>query len=219
MKAWRPSTTVVVNIQTKNICRLINCGSGRLRGIQYRTFKIINKTTAGSGCETTPHFLTVHHISSRIGDLLNQIIHIISYGVFNSTKSKKTYKSRRVVEYSLIWLTVAYQGGSYINTLFRWMSCYCRDAVCIFYLVLRALDTVEDDMTIPLKTKVPMLKEFYTYLENPDWKYMHSEEKDKMVLEQFPVVCNTYFTYIFTISTTWNIPVHNRKVRLLNKIW
>ncbi len=60
--------------------------------------------------------------------------------------------------------------------------------MCIFYLVLRALDTVEDDMTISLEEKLPMLKEFYTYLQLPDWKFMKSQEKDKMVLEQFPVV-------------------------------
>ena len=32
------------------------------------------------------------------------------------------------------------------------------DAVCVFYLVLRALDTVEDDMTLSVETKLPILK-------------------------------------------------------------
>jgi farnesyl-diphosphate farnesyltransferase len=36
-----------------------------------------------------------------------------------------------------------------------------RDPVCVFYLVLRALDTVEDDMAIPVSTKVPLLRSFY----------------------------------------------------------
>jgi len=36
-----------------------------------------------------------------------------------------------------------------------------KDAVCVFYLVLRALDTVEDDMSIPLEQKLPMLVDFY----------------------------------------------------------
>ncbi|XP_064620625.1 squalene synthase-like [Lineus longissimus] len=63
-----------------------------------------------------------------------------------------------------------------------------RDAVCIFYLVLRALDTVEDDMTIPLDVKVPMLKSFYKNLQDPVWKFMDSKEKDKIVLEQFPQI-------------------------------
>ena len=65
---------------------------------------------------------------------------------------------------------------------------YSSHPVCIFYLVLRALDTVEDDMTIPLATKVPLLKTFYTRLEDPEWKYTESQEKDRIVLEDFPVV-------------------------------
>ena len=58
----------------------------------------------------------------------------------------------------------------------------------MFYLVLRALDTVEDDMNIPVAQKVAMLKEFHTYLYLSDWRFMESTEKDKAVLEDFPVV-------------------------------
>ena len=36
-----------------------------------------------------------------------------------------------------------------------------RDAVCVFYLVLRGLDTVEDDMALPASTKVPDLIKFH----------------------------------------------------------
>jgi farnesyl-diphosphate farnesyltransferase len=36
-----------------------------------------------------------------------------------------------------------------------------RDAVCVFYLILRALDTVEDDMAVPVERKVPLLKAFH----------------------------------------------------------
>uniref|UniRef100_A0A8C3TDH2 Squalene synthase n=1 Tax=Chelydra serpentina TaxID=8475 RepID=A0A8C3TDH2_CHESE len=63
-----------------------------------------------------------------------------------------------------------------------------RHAVCILYLVLRALDTVEDDMTISLETKVPMLHDFHSYLYQPDWRYMESKEKYKQVLEDFPTI-------------------------------
>ncbi|KYO41025.1 squalene synthase [Alligator mississippiensis] len=63
-----------------------------------------------------------------------------------------------------------------------------RHAVCIFYLVLRALDTIEDDMTISLETKVPMLHEFHSYLYQPEWRYTESKEKDKQVLEDFPTI-------------------------------
>ena len=36
-----------------------------------------------------------------------------------------------------------------------------RDPVCVFYLVLRALDTVEDDMAIPAPDKLPVLISFH----------------------------------------------------------
>uniref|UniRef100_G1KIG7 Squalene synthase n=1 Tax=Anolis carolinensis TaxID=28377 RepID=G1KIG7_ANOCA len=61
-------------------------------------------------------------------------------------------------------------------------------AVCIFYLVLRALDTVEDDMTINLDPKVPILHNFHSYFYQSDWRFMESNEKDKQVLEDFPTI-------------------------------
>lgn len=36
-----------------------------------------------------------------------------------------------------------------------------KDPVCIFYLVLRALDTVEDDMAIDSSVKLPILESFH----------------------------------------------------------
>ncbi|KAI9601242.1 hypothetical protein H4Q26_001053 [Puccinia striiformis f. sp. tritici PST-130] len=43
--------------------------------------------------------------------------------------------------------------------------------VCIFYLVLRALDTVEDDMSIDIEIKETLLKTFYQKLEQPGWNF------------------------------------------------
>lgn len=77
---------------------------------------------------------------------------------------------------------------------------YSRDAVCIFYLVLRALDTVEDDMTIPIPVKVPMLKSFYKNLWDPDWNYTESNDKDRIVLENFPSVSPIVFKIFFVYS-------------------
>lgn len=62
------------------------------------------------------------------------------------------------------------------------------NAICIFYLVLRALDTVEDDMSIPLAKKVSMLQNFHLYLYEPDWCFLESKEKHRQVLEDFPTV-------------------------------
>ncbi|XP_019341065.2 squalene synthase-like [Alligator mississippiensis] len=63
-----------------------------------------------------------------------------------------------------------------------------RHAACIFYLVLRALDTTEDDMSISLETKIPMLPVFHNYQYQPEWRYMESKAKDKQMLEDFSTV-------------------------------
>ena len=44
-----------------------------------------------------------------------------------------------------------------------------RDAVCIFYLVLRGLDSVEDDMTFDVKKKIPLLIDFHNKLDEDGW--------------------------------------------------
>ncbi|XP_076457035.1 squalene synthase-like isoform X2 [Babylonia areolata] len=67
-----------------------------------------------------------------------------------------------------------------------------RNAICIFYLVLRALDTVEDDMTIPNDIKIPMLKSFYRNLQDKTWCFNHSKEKDRIVLEDFPTISHEF---------------------------
>jgi len=66
--------------------------------------------------------------------------------------------------------------------------------------VLRALDTVEDDVTIPVDVKSTMLTNFHTYLVDADWKYMGSTEKDRMVLEHFPVVCLVFALFHICIN-------------------
>lgn len=59
--------------------------------------------------------------------------------------------------------------------------------VCVFYLVLRGLDTVEDDTSIPLETKEPMLRGFCDILDQDGWSFdgNRPEEKDRELLVQF----------------------------------
>ena len=44
-----------------------------------------------------------------------------------------------------------------------------RDPVCLFYLALRGLDSVEDDMTYPVADKIPLLCTFYSKLAIDGW--------------------------------------------------
>jgi farnesyl-diphosphate farnesyltransferase len=54
-----------------------------------------------------------------------------------------------------------------------------RDPICVFYLVLRALDTVEDDMAYPKEKKLKLLEEFYTHLDNPNFVINDCGEPEK----------------------------------------
>ena len=59
--------------------------------------------------------------------------------------------------------------------------------VALFYLVLRGLDTIEDDMTISLEEKEPLLRSFETVLERDGWTYDGNgpHEKDRELLVHF----------------------------------
>lgn len=62
--------------------------------------------------------------------------------------------------------------------------------ITLFYLVLRGLDTVEDDMTIPLDIKEPLLRQFYENTEVEGWAFDGNgpEEKDRQLLVEFTCV-------------------------------
>ena len=59
--------------------------------------------------------------------------------------------------------------------------------ICVFYLVLRGLDTIEDDTSIPFATKEPLLRNFKDILTEDGWNFTGNrpEEKDRELLVQF----------------------------------
>eukprot|EP00041_Stephanoeca_diplocostata_P002455 m.26713 g.26713 ORF g.26713 m.26713 type:complete len:415 (+) comp13377_c0_seq2:70-1314(+) len=65
-----------------------------------------------------------------------------------------------------------------------------RPSICIFYLVLRGLDTVEDDMSIANSVKVPLLRSFHEKLTEAGWTFNGNAdtEKDKVLMLEFDVV-------------------------------
>ncbi|XP_043713119.1 squalene synthase 1-like [Telopea speciosissima] len=67
-----------------------------------------------------------------------------------------------------------------------------RNAVCIFYLVLRALDTVEDDTSIPSDTKVPILKAFHQHIYDRDWHFSCGTKHYKVLMDQFHLVSTAF---------------------------
>ncbi|KAG4985131.1 hypothetical protein JHK86_032822 [Glycine max] len=67
-----------------------------------------------------------------------------------------------------------------------------RNAVCIFYLVLRALDTVEDDTSIETDVKVPILIAFHRHIYDRDWHFSCGTKEYKVLMDQFHHVSTAF---------------------------
>ncbi|XP_075454828.1 squalene synthase-like isoform X2 [Ascaphus truei] len=99
-----------------------------------------------------------------------------------------------------------------------------RHSVCIYYLVFRALDTIEDDMTISLEAKIPMLHKFHTFLYDAEWKYTESKDKYRQVLEDFPTYCHhaagivVIGIYRLFCATELDISIDDRDIELCNSM-
>ncbi len=65
-----------------------------------------------------------------------------------------------------------------------------KNAVCVFYLVLRALDTMEDDMNFPLNDKLKLLKTFHTKSYDESFKLsgVGDHEDYRILLEHYDKV-------------------------------
>ncbi|CAG8501200.1 10627_t:CDS:2 [Scutellospora calospora] len=71
-----------------------------------------------------------------------------------------------------------------------------RDAVCIFYLVLRGLDTIEDDMSIPIEKKETLLRSFHKIISQKGWTFTENgpDEKDRQLLVEFDVIIDEFLS-------------------------
>lgn len=67
-----------------------------------------------------------------------------------------------------------------------------RDAVCIFYLVLRALDTVEDDTSIATEVKVPILLAFHRHIYEREWHFSCGTKDYKVLMDEFHHVSTAF---------------------------
>nr|BAW27654.1 squalene synthase [Amaranthus cruentus] len=67
-----------------------------------------------------------------------------------------------------------------------------RNAVCVFYLVLRALDTVEDDTSIATDVKLPILKAFYQHIYDREWHFSCGTKHYKVLMDEFHQVSTAF---------------------------
>jgi farnesyl-diphosphate farnesyltransferase len=54
----------------------------------------------------------------------------------------------------------------------------------MFYLVLRGMDTIEDDMTIPIDKKIPLLRTFHEKISRKGWIFTESNIKNIFFLKK-----------------------------------
>lgn len=69
-----------------------------------------------------------------------------------------------------------------------------KDPVCIFYLVLRGLDSVEDDMSYPAETRLPLLRQFHEKCFEKGWKLQNVGDSDdyRTLLANFDKVIHLF---------------------------
>lgn len=67
-----------------------------------------------------------------------------------------------------------------------------RDPVCIFYLVLRALDTIEDDMAISQEVKIPLLRCFHEKCHDRHWTMNCGEKHYRKLMLNYPCVAEVF---------------------------
>nr|G0Y286.1 RecName: Full=Presqualene diphosphate synthase; AltName: Full=Squalene synthase-like 1 [Botryococcus braunii]AEL16715.1 squalene synthase-like 1 [Botryococcus braunii] len=63
-----------------------------------------------------------------------------------------------------------------------------QDPICIFYLLLRALDTVEDDMNLKSETKISLLRVFHEHCSDRNWSMKSDYGIYADLMERFPLV-------------------------------
>lgn len=69
-----------------------------------------------------------------------------------------------------------------------------QDPVCLFYLILRGLDTIEDDMSIPENEKKELLQSFASKLNDKPFNYENIGDTDdyRDLMLHFDKVCKQY---------------------------
>ncbi|XP_021854474.1 squalene synthase 2 isoform X3 [Spinacia oleracea] len=69
-----------------------------------------------------------------------------------------------------------------------------RNAACVFYLILRALDTVEDDTSIATDIKLPILRAFHQHIYEYDrqWHFSCGTGDCKVLMDEFHHVSTAF---------------------------
>ena len=79
------------------------------------------------------------------------------------------------------------------NIVIQQLDTELKNVVCVFYLILRGLDTIEDDMSIPKNKKIEMLLSFYNDIENENFTLDCGDKPEyKSLMQNFNKVIKCY---------------------------
>jgi farnesyl-diphosphate farnesyltransferase len=135
--------------------------------------------------------------------MTNQLLTVIRHPkewvpLYKIRKKYKTYqadpRSLQVLAEQLSDIDFCYATLSKVSRSFavviRRLPEDLRDVVCIFYLILRALDTIEDDTNVDKGVREKLLQEFYLFLSDPNWNIsgIGTNEDYRILLEHFQKV-------------------------------
>jgi farnesyl-diphosphate farnesyltransferase len=138
-----------------------------------------------------------------IADLLKSVHHpsevLAMVRIMLGTELPKTYSDKlpilanRISEKDFCYATLTKVSRSFAVVI-QQLPQELKDPVCIFYLVLRGLDSIEDDMTYPAEQRLPLLRDFHSRLENPHWniKGVGDSEDYRTLLANFDKVIKVY---------------------------
>ncbi|PLW23568.1 hypothetical protein PCASD_09085 [Puccinia coronata f. sp. avenae] len=103
-----------------------------------------------------------------------------------------------IFNFPAYWAFLDQTSRSLISAVIKELDGELSRVVCIFYLVLRGLDTIEDDMSIDIQQKETLLKSFYVFmyqkLDQPSWNFdgCSPTEKDRNLLVEFDQVISEF---------------------------
>ncbi|MEM7549258.1 MAG: squalene synthase [Bacteroidota bacterium] len=80
------------------------------------------------------------------------------------------------------------------SVVIQQLPCELKDPVCLFYLVLRALDSIEDDTRISKEDRITLLKNFHQFHQDPEWniKGVGDSEDYQLLLENYSKVISSF---------------------------
>ncbi|CAG8587416.1 18553_t:CDS:2 [Acaulospora morrowiae] len=86
------------------------------------------------------------------------------------------------------------------NSYRRMVSTLDKEAnhiACIYYMLLRGMDTIEDDMTIPIEKKIPLLRNFHEIIFQRGWTFNENgpDEKHRQLLVEFDIIIEEFLSF------------------------